>query len=130
MDWHALVAQYGPQILSEVLPVLGTAVGSLLAYGLWHALGLIKNQQVRGLAQRAVAFAEQRLDTNDAKLGYVRNFLKTQLGNKVSDEELDHFIEEAVLGLKQTLKADITASTLETSAQPATSTTALPPTLE
>lgn len=98
---HSTLVQLGLPILQAALPALGTTIGTLVSLGLWRLIGLIKNKNLQMQVQMAVAYAQQKLDTNDAKLAYVQNFIKSKVGSSLSDEEIDHFIESAVLAMKQ-----------------------------
>lgn len=100
MDLKQMLVQVALQTLQALLPVLGTLAGSLLSYLLYKLIGLIKNQSLQNEAKMAVAFAEQRFLTNADKLAYVHSFLKSRVGNSLSDQDLDHLLENAVLALK------------------------------
>ena len=93
------------QTIATLAPVLGTLLGSLVTWGVWQLIGLIKNKQARDLAGQAVAYAQQRLTSNDARLDYAKTYLKGKLGSRVSESDIDHFIEQAVLELKGNLQA-------------------------
>lgn len=91
--------------LQQLLPALGTLVGSLLAWAIWSLLDLIKNERLRRLADQAVALAEQRIDVNSDKLSFAKNYLRKRLGSKIEDEDLEAAIEQAVLQLKTGLRS-------------------------
>jgi hypothetical protein len=106
---HALLMQILQAILSSLLPFIGTLVGSLLSYALWHLIGLIKNQKLQQEAATVVAFAEQKLVNSDAKRTYVLNFL---MSKGLSQQDAEHLLEAAVLALNrnQAVAAAITSS--------------------
>lgn len=102
MDTNSLGSQLGVEVLKILVPIVGTAVGSLLSYLLYQLTGLIKNQKLQEEARKAVAFAEQKLVNNDEKLAYVKNFLKANAGKYLSDQDIDHLVEAAVNALPPT----------------------------
>lgn len=102
MNIHDMITQLGSQLIPTLVPIMGTLVGSLLSWMLYHLVGLIKNEKLRQEIQAAVSYAEQRLTGNSVKLDYVRTFVKAKVGSSLSDEQIEHMIEDAVNALQPT----------------------------
>lgn len=77
--------------------VLAATAG--LTYGINLGLRMIKNNLVRAFATRAVAYAEQRMLGNDEKRRVVAAKIHEKFP-RLGQEEVDHFLEEAVVNLK------------------------------
>jgi hypothetical protein len=96
------ITQQIGNVLSDVLQL----VLSLLVAGIGWAVKLwISNMNSawkQALAKRLVSYAEQKIETNDAKIGYVAQQMHEKFP-RMSEEEIHHLIEEAVVGLKAQL---------------------------
>lgn len=95
-----------PQITESVNNLLSVGFESLvllatagLTYGIKMGLGLIKNSLVRSFAQRAVSFAENRMVGDAEKRAVVAARIHEKFP-RLSEEEVAHFLEEAVINLK------------------------------
>lgn len=82
------------------LAVLGLIGVSSVALKAW--IGQMKYDWQKSIALKLVAYAEQKLLTNDDKLTYVKSKLKEALP-RLSDQDIDHLVESSVLQLKATL---------------------------
>lgn len=80
----------------ESLLLLATAG---LTYGIKMGLGLIHNSLVRAFAQRAVSYAENRMIGNDEKRKVVAAKIHEKFP-RLSEDEINHFLEEAVVNLQ------------------------------
>lgn len=99
---NPIFVQFGQELLKASLPMIGTLVGSLLSYLLYYLTGLIKSQTLQDETRKAVAYAEQKLVDNKDKLAYVETFLQARTGGKLSQQDMAHLIEAAVLALPNT----------------------------
>lgn len=75
-----------------------------LTYGVKLGLGSIKNSIVRAFAQRAVAFAENRLTGDEEKRKYVAAQIHAKFP-RISEDDANHYLEEAVTKLHTDLTA-------------------------
>lgn len=97
---NPVLQQLGLQVLQMILPALGTALGSLAAWALYKVIGLIKNKKLQDDVFAAVSYAEAKLSGDQAKLAYVTAFIKSKVGNSLSDQEIAHLVEAAVLAMQ------------------------------
>lgn len=106
-----------PQVTSALHGVFATAFETglllLVSGGVWLAkLGInsIKNRLIRAFASRAVAFAAQRLPdlSNDEKRAEVARRIHAKF-SRLSQDEIDHYLEEAYVNLKSGLAVAPTA---------------------
>ena len=70
-----------------------------LTYGIKLGLSLIHNSIIRSFAERAVAFAENRIVGDEPKRQAVAEKISKAFP-RLSQAEVDHFLEEAVTNLK------------------------------
>lgn len=73
-----------------------------VVYGVKLGLGQIKNGLIRSFTQRAVAFAQNRLTGRQDKRHYVAAKIHEKFP-RIPEEEIDHYLEEAVIKLRQGL---------------------------
>ena len=76
-----------------------------LTYGVKLGLGMIKNNIVRAFATRAVAYAENKIVGDEEKRMAVAAKIHEKFP-RLSEEELNHYLEEAVINLQRGLYAD------------------------
>lgn len=90
--------------LSSLLQLVLLLVSTGVAYLVRLLIGQLKSGWKQKLAVRMVRYAEQRCVGNTAKLAYAKSKLK-QFFPRLSEEEIDHHIEEAVVLLKSELRS-------------------------
>lgn len=95
----AALIQAGIVVLQNLLPLVGTLLGSLLSYLIYLAISHVKNQQLQNELQMAVSYAEQRFVNSPDKLAYVSSWIKQRTGGKIDDTTLNHMLENAVVAL-------------------------------
>lgn len=100
MTLNPVLQQLGAQVLQMILPALGTAIGSLAAWALYKVVGLIKNKKLQDEVNAAVSYAEAQLSGSQVKLAYVTAFIKSKVGSSLSDQEIAHLVEAAVLAMQ------------------------------
>ena len=95
-------------VVQLALLLLVSGIGWLVKLGINH-MGSTWKQSV---AKRLVAYASQKIDANDAKVGYVAAQMHEKFP-RMSQDEIHHLLEEAVVGLKAQLSstpADVVAT--------------------
>ena len=99
-----------PQIANTISELMGLGLQAALltlttamAWGVRIGLASMKSEWKRTLAARLVRFAEQRIEPTDERREYVAEKLHKQFP-KISKEEIEHLLEEAVVNLKAGLK--------------------------
>lgn len=98
-----------PQINAGINNLLTSAIQLVLlvfASGATWAIKLLINNLHSGfkeaLARRLVAYAEQKLPTNEEKMKYVAEQIHSRFP-RIEETEIQHLIEEAVVNLKTQL---------------------------
>lgn len=79
-----------------------------LTWGVKLGLNSMKSSWKRTIAERLVKFAFQRIEPNEEKRAYVAGKLHEKFP-RISKEEVEHLLEEAVVNLKQGISAQPTA---------------------
>ncbi len=85
--------------LTDVLELVLIGVATLLGLALKAWISNMKNGIVRAVASTLVAYAEQKIVSNDDRQAYVAGQLSAKFP-RLSREEIKHIIEEAVIQLK------------------------------
>lgn len=95
-----------PQVTTAVNNLFSVSFESILllasaglTYGIKLGLGLIHNSLVRAFAQRAVSYAENRLIGSEEKRRVVAAKIHAKFP-RLSEDEINHFLEEAVTNLQ------------------------------
>ena len=94
-------------LLLTVLTGVVTIVGILIRNLINAQIANIKNEGQKAMAQRLVAYAEQKLSNNVEKNSYVANQLSSKFP-ELSKDEIQHLLEEAVVSLQSTAPAAVT----------------------
>jgi hypothetical protein len=81
-------------------------VTALLSWGIKVGVSSIKSSWKRAIAQRLVAYASKKLTDNESKRQYVAHQLHVQFP-RISEEEANHLLEEAVVNLQTSLAAPV-----------------------
>lgn len=105
-----------PQITTAVNNLFSVGFESLLlllaaglTYGIKLGLSLIHNSLIRAFAQRAVSYAENRIIGSEEK----RKLVAAKIHEKfprLSEDEINHFLEEAVINLQEGISPTAAAS--------------------
>lgn len=102
-----------PQVTNAINSIFSTAFETTLllavagvTWAIKLGISTIKNSLVRSFAMRAVAFAAQRLTTlsDEEKRKAVAAKIHAKFP-RLSEEEVDHFLEEAYVNLKAGLES-------------------------
>jgi hypothetical protein len=88
-------------ILQLALLCLISGIGWLVKLGISHMGSAWK----QAMAKRLVAYASQQIDSNTDKINYVAMQMHEKFP-RISQEEIHHLIEEAVVGLKGQLAGE------------------------
>jgi len=84
-------------VLTGVVTILGFLIRNLIT----AQIDKIKNESQKAMAERLVAYAEQKLSDAAGKNTYVANAISTKFP-ELSAQEVQHLIEQAVLALPPT----------------------------
>ena len=90
-------------LLLNALQAALLGLSALIAYAIKLWIGSLKYNWEKSLASRFVKVAEQQLTTNPEKLTFAKVQLKKFLPS-LSDEELGHLVDEAVVDMNNSLK--------------------------
>lgn len=91
-------------VLSDLLQLALLLLTTGVGWGVKVWLNSMKSSWKQALAFRLVAYAEQKLTGNPEKLKYVAEQLSKKFP-RISADEINHLIEEAVVNLKGQLAA-------------------------
>lgn len=91
-------------VFKSLFEALTLATMAGITYGIKLGISTIKNSLIRSFANRAVAFAAQRLSSlsDEAKRLSVAEKIHEKFP-RLDEEEVDHFLEEAYINLQATL---------------------------
>lgn len=96
------VATAVSQLMSLGLQAVLLALTTAITWGVKLGLNSMKSAWKRTIAARLVRFAQQRITPNEEKRKYVAVKLHERFP-KISEEEIEHLLEEAVVNLKRGL---------------------------
>lgn len=94
------------QLLSDVLQLALLGLTTLAAIGIKKWKDSLNSGWKKALAERGVKYAEQRFLDNTAKRAEVAKLLSSKFP-RISAEEIDHLLEEAVWNMKSELTASV-----------------------
>lgn len=87
------------RVVTELIQLAILTITAAIGYAVKLWINSLNSKWKQALATRLVSYAQQKIDLNDDKLNYVSTELR-KFFPKMSEQEMNHFIEEAVLHLK------------------------------
>lgn len=101
IDWQDFLGKALMAVLIPLATVLGTMVGTLIK----ELIGKIKNERLQQLAQKAVLWAEQKLQDLDGeeKFAMVYDYLASKFPY-LDSEDIEKAIEAAVAAMNTQIK--------------------------
>jgi hypothetical protein len=105
-------SQVTAAIHNTLLDVLGLLLNVLVAGGIWAMktwLASMKSDWKRALAERLVKYAEQKIGDNEEKRQWVASQISAKFP-RISQDEVNHLLEEAVVNLRAQTSAPVVAA--------------------